>query len=423
MTEKKDRDWVDLLADAAFALGFNRVQVRWKLDRLRRRFKEEAVQTKGKVSHVRYRHKICPHCHAINDENATICAQCDHRLNSRAGEVLMRLGILSPKALSVSTLLGVVMVLVYGRMMLYTGGGIETIVSMDVGTLFRFGGSYSAAYHNGEWWRLLTSVFVHAGLWHLGFNLFALSQLGPFVEEIFGRPRMLMYFVFSGIVASLGSRLLSALMAMAKGVPWDIGIAIGASGAIMGLLGVMAGWGQREGTSIGHSARNLALKWAAYTMVFGWIIGADNGAHATGFIVGGVFGLLAKPARLNARVITPRHVFGGLVAALLTLGAAVACLWPIPSRLTASFDKVLSITPDHPPTQVLRGDCLAFEKGNKTPMEDIVLVQASPHLLFPNTDAWLTEQATLLCRKILVDRDAPAVDGDVSQRDNEIHRD
>ena len=404
MNEHNERDWVELLADAAAALGFNRVRVRWKLDRLRRHFQEESVQTKGKLEHVRYRHKICPHCHSVNDASATVCARCDHKLNSRAGELLVRAGLLSPKALSISTILGVIMVLIYGRMILYSGGGI---LSMDVGTLFRFGGSYAAAYHNGEWWRLLTCVFLHAGLWHIGFNLFALSQLGPFVEEMFGRSRMLVYFVVTGVLASLGSRLFSAVLAMKSGVPWDMGIAIGASGAIMGLVGVMAGWGQRDGTSIGRTARNLGLKWALYTIVFGWFIGADNGAHVTGFVVGALFGLFAKAGPSKGRVHTPVEIAGGLIAAVLVLGAAVACLLPMPSPLTVPFEKTLAVNPNHPSPPVTQEECRAFEEGDTAAVTRVVLVQASPHILFPYVDEWLSERAAALCREVLSGSNQP----------------
>jgi hypothetical protein len=54
MTKSDKKEWVDIVADVAAALGLNRVRVRWKLDRMRRGMKESAVQTKGKVAHVRY---------------------------------------------------------------------------------------------------------------------------------------------------------------------------------------------------------------------------------------------------------------------------------------------------------------------------------------------------------------------------------
>jgi membrane associated rhomboid family serine protease len=381
MANNDKKDWVDIVADVAAAFGFNRVRVRWKLDGMRRGMKESAVQTKGKVAHVGYQNKVCPHCHSVNDRDARVCARCGRPLSARPFQILGRIGILSPKWASVSTLLGIAMVVIYARMMIYSGGGWESVLTMDTATLFRFGASFAGAYHDGEWWRLVTAVFLHAGLWHLGFNLFALSQLGPFVEETFGRARMILFFVFTGIVASLGSLALRGALAWMSGGISDASVSIGASGAIMGLMGVMAGWGQREGTSIGRGARNLALKWAVYTLVFGWLIGADNGAHGAGFIAGGLIGLAVRPARRDAGTASPVIVLGAALAALIAAGAIVACLLPLPSPLAGTFDKVVARERDesqvfNPAAEMCREESL----GHKGEARRLLLVRWSPNI-------------------------------------------
>ena len=337
--EPQDRDWVDRVADVAAALGLNRVRVRWKLDRLRRSLNRQAEQARGRVAHVGYTNKVCPHCTAVNDVQAKKCASCGKPLHGRFFQVLSRLGIVSPAFSNVSAVLGIAMVLIYARMLAAAGTGMEGIFSMETGVLFAHGASYAGAFHNGEWYRLLTSVFLHAGLWHLGFNLFALSQLGPFVEEIFGKARMLIYFVGTGIVASMGSLLVRAALAQVAGSPVDMSVAIGASGAIMGLMGIMAGWGMRDGTGAGRHARNTALKWAAYTLIFGFFIGADNGAHAVGFIAGGFIGLSVKPSRMLKSTASKPVLFGALLSGLLAAVAVVICLIPVPSNMTESFER------------------------------------------------------------------------------------
>jgi rhomboid protease GluP len=80
----------------------------------------------------------------------------------------------------------------------------------------------------GELWRLLTPVFIHAGILHLGVNMYSLFALGPAVERFFGPPRFLAVYLLSGISGVVFSLAFSPLPS------------VGASGAIFGLLGALA---------------------------------------------------------------------------------------------------------------------------------------------------------------------------------------
>src|ERR1700722_16125726 len=102
--------------------------------------------------------------------------------------------------------------------------------------LIQYGAFYGPAVASGEWWRTFTSGFLHGGFLHIGFNMFALWQVGTLVENLFGSPAMaLVYFV-----------------SMA-GSGWAIyhfnysDVTIGASGAIFGLFGALAAAGLRLG--------------------------------------------------------------------------------------------------------------------------------------------------------------------------------
>ena len=86
----------------------------------------------------------------------------------------------------------------------------------------------------GEWWRLLTGTFLHAGLLHVGSNLFALCVLGPAVERALGRWRYLAVYLLAGLGSMAGIVLLSQLGAVPEAEP-----VVGASGSIMGLVGAM----------------------------------------------------------------------------------------------------------------------------------------------------------------------------------------
>jgi rhomboid protease GluP len=86
----------------------------------------------------------------------------------------------------------------------------------------------NASILNGELWRLVTPVFIHAGILHLGVNMYSLFALGPAVERFFGPPRFLAVYLLSGI----GGVVFSLAFSPAASV--------GASGAIFGLLGALA---------------------------------------------------------------------------------------------------------------------------------------------------------------------------------------
>ncbi len=319
------QDWVERLTRLAGLVGMNPIQVRWRLRRMQQRWAARKADARTTVDHVTYRHKTCPACGRVNDAGARRCSGCGAALGSRPMQVLRRIGLSLPSFLSVSSLLGLALVVVYARVVL--GEGLPgSVVSLRPDTLVAFGGNFPPANAQGEWWRLACAIFLHAGLWHLGFNLFALSQIGPPIEHIFGRGRMLLVFMLTGILASLGSHL------------WGLrGVGIGASGAIMGLCGVAAGWGQRDGTTVGRNVRNLMFKWAVYTTIFGLLVNADHAAHLTGFGVGFALGFAMKPAHMQRSARAGLRVVESLVGAALALATLALCLSPPQSRAAEDF--------------------------------------------------------------------------------------
>lgn len=345
-------DWVETLSRWAGAVGFNPIRVRWKLERFRQKWSAVRRQTEQKAGHIKYEHKVCPHCGRVNDRNESACTGCGQPLGAHGFHVLNRLGLAVPQVLSVSSLLGVAMVAVYIRMLAHEGGGMGSLLSFKVWTVYRFGGHWPPAVAQGEWWRLGTSIFLHISVWHIGFNLFALSQIGPAVEEIFGRGRMLLFFMATGVIANLGSELFGLR-----------GVSAGASGALMGLCGLAAGWGHRDGTTIGREVRNLMLKWGFYTLIFGFFIRADNAAHAVGFGSGALLGLAPKPDYLKksrniaVRVVTA--VAGGAAA----LAAAGLSLFPLPSKLEQRFREPRSVPAPAATYAELKAICRVNREG------------------------------------------------------------
>jgi rhomboid protease GluP len=166
----------------------------------------------------------------------------------------------------------------------------------------------------GEAWRLITSAFLHSGFVHLALNMLSLYFLGSFAEVTFGRSRFLALYLISGIAGGLAYLYFGPLNAPA----------VGASGAIFGLLGGVFGFAIRRGT---FSTRNpvisqLLLLTALNLFLGATIPGVSNTAHIGGLLGGLAFGWLVAPtvySQKKARAATPTIVVLGAEVVLLAI--------------------------------------------------------------------------------------------------------
>lgn len=133
-------DWIERLTRVAGWLGFNPVRVRWKLARAQLAWRRSQARWRQKILHLRYEHSTCPYCGGVNDRSERVCTSCGRPLLSRAVQILDRVGLAIPDLLSVSSLLGFFMALIYARMVLAQGGG--GLWSFSIETLYRFGAHY-----------------------------------------------------------------------------------------------------------------------------------------------------------------------------------------------------------------------------------------------------------------------------------------
>jgi rhomboid protease GluP len=167
----------------------------------------------------------------------------------------------------------------------------------DGRVLVRDGGLYGPYVAAGQWWRIFSAAFLHAGWLHIATNMFALYQVGTFVELLYGRARMAIIYV----LAIVGSGI--AVYVFSFDAP-----TVGASGAIFGLFGALAAAGLRLGKpgrdlvqqSAGIIILNLVLGFTVFRFV-------SNAAHIGGLIAGALFGFVLY------RV--PRHVAAAQAAA------------------------------------------------------------------------------------------------------------
>jgi len=115
-------------------------------------------------------------------------------------------------------------------------------------------------------------------------NAYALTRLGPLLEERLGSARFIVLFLVTGV----GGSAASALWNFTSPV-----LSAGASGALCGLLGAGIVVGRREGGISGKAMGRFMIEWSVWVLVFGIFVGADNVAHIGGGVAGALFALLA----------------------------------------------------------------------------------------------------------------------------------
>jgi membrane associated rhomboid family serine protease len=185
--------------------------------------------------------------------------------------------------------------------------------STDAGVLLRDGALISSLVDRGEWWRLVSCIFVHVGGLHL-LNLVALWIIGRFVEELYGGSRTLAIFGATALVASATSYFVG----MAS-------IAAGASGGLLGLLGALISEVTvlrrrlRGGWPRGLWGSLVLVAVAQISLGFLYPI-VDQWAHAASLVAGLVLGLVLSP-QLPIRRVTLQ------VARVLALAFAAAIVF------------------------------------------------------------------------------------------------
>ncbi len=171
--------------------------------------------------------------------------------------------------------------------------------------LVRLGGSVAAwptptgvvGIAEGQYWRLFTSMFLHAGLIHLAFNAYALWIFGRVMEEEFGRVRFSLLYVLTGLFGGAVSYAFVTFDVLANGQVVIPAVAVGASGAIFGIFGAFVAFNWRRRHTPVAAAR---LRMAVTLILINALIGFSSGgaidwrAHAGGFVAGLFAGYAAE---------------------------------------------------------------------------------------------------------------------------------
>ena len=172
----------------------------------------------------------------------------------------------------------------------------------EEGALF-VGSPGFAGLADGEWYRLLTAAFLHGGVIHIAFNMWALWAFGAALEQLIGRGRYLILYVISGLAGSAGAILLS-----------PEAITVGASGAVFGIFGAVLVLEQQRVIQ-GAGAMGIILLNLVITFL---VPGISIGGHLGG-LAGGALGILALSRFGRAHAIYGRPGLLGTVG-LVAIG-------------------------------------------------------------------------------------------------------
>lgn len=184
--------------------------------------------------------------------------------------------------------------------------------------------SFGPAIANGEWWRLLSAMFLHSTsfLLHILFNMFILYSYGPNVEQAFGTPRYAFMYLAAGFTGSAASYAFNTCG----------GFSVGASGAIFGVMGILLAYlFNRRDSQFVRAHLNSILIFIGINLFLGFAIDTiDNYAHIGG-LVGGValgYGFDAGGRAVSAarQILTGAVVVGAGIALVMWRTTSFTCI-------------------------------------------------------------------------------------------------
>ena len=235
------------------------------------------------------RPQLCPSCGALVGINATRCHECGTNLRFGLAAWSKGLSELFGGHAPVTTAIVILNVIAFAAELMGTfhaggGGGLSILWGMDGETLYRLGASEGRSiFYLHQWYRLVTAMFLHGGLIHIGFNMMILMDLGPIVEEVYGSARYLFAYVLMGVVSFFFSALTGHL-------------SVGASGAILGIVGMLIALTTKRGGAMMREMRSRLISWVVTIFLIGFVfrsLQTDNVAHlgglAAGFVIGKIY--------------------------------------------------------------------------------------------------------------------------------------
>jgi rhomboid protease GluP len=261
---------------------------------------------------------LCPSCGRLTNADAPVCLVCGRRNPGMWGFAGPLRKILGPR--DYTHIITIACVVLYiASLLIDPAGALRPRGFLDLlapsgAALRALGGTGGFAWYRGEWWTLVTAIYLHGNLLHILFNVLWIRQLGPAVEEVYGSARFFVIFTVAGVAGFLVSNVLI-------GYP-----TVGASGSIFGLLGAIVAFGRKRGGAYGAMVLRQYGQWAVILFLMGFFMGGgvNNFAHAGGFVGGFLAGLVMSLVERRAENLADRFLAG--VCVVLTVGSFALAL-------------------------------------------------------------------------------------------------
>ena len=167
-------------------------------------------------------------------------------------------------------------ILIAVNLMLYI---IPFLLGIDESIIIKYS-VFREAIQGGEYYRLITGIFIHGGILHVLFNCYALYVIGSQIENFYGKFKYLIIYLFSGLMGSLFSMVFTTSMS------------VGASGAVFGLMGSLVYFGYHYRVYLGNVIKSQIIPLIIFNLALGFMItGIDNSAHIGGLVGGSIISI------------------------------------------------------------------------------------------------------------------------------------
>ena len=246
---------------------------------------------------------ICPNCGKIISNYVDQCPNCE--LKNPAGKSKL-IKIFGGTQLSfVNLIIGVnvvIFVLSYFIPFLLTGRfstsqGMFGIPAPSGEALNLLGWANINSLLRNEWWVLVTAIFLHGGPLHIAMNMLWIKNLGPTVENLMSPQKLLIIFIFSGMLGNFVSVYLPFFFNQTElagyfylnfGMKISNWPVVGASGAVFGLMGALISYGYKRKDYWGKHIVRQVGSWAIVLIVLGFLFPAVSNLGHIGGLVGGL---------------------------------------------------------------------------------------------------------------------------------------
>lgn len=266
---------------------------------------------------------LCPNCRKLISRDEPRCPHCGlARPGSRLKDNVWTRGLKDPLTLIqgiivVNAVMFVLSLLLAPGALRMSLGDPFRFLSPAVESLFLLGASGTEpVLVHGRWWTLISAAYLHGGLLHILFNMFALRHLGPFVIREFGPYRTFIIYTLASVIG--------------YGVSFLAGIrfTIGASAAVCGLIGAILFYSRHRGGTYGQAVYSQVVGWLIGLFLIGLAPGINNWAHG-----GGIIGGIILAAILGYSERRPEGFGHKALAGICALGTLAALVWAVGTTL------------------------------------------------------------------------------------------